>query len=93
MQLDIEPKYQVFIYLNRNCIFQPQLRPSLDPPPKNDITWEEYISAESGNPPLLGRPLVSKESSKSFKATVAMVIFFFLYSEEKNRNVGQKMYT
>lgn len=47
-------------------------RASLQPPPINSITWEEYISAEPGQYPNLGRDLVYKESSKNFRATVAM---------------------
>ncbi|XP_076667784.1 ankyrin repeat domain-containing protein 13C isoform X3 [Andrena cerasifolii] len=47
-------------------------RASLTPPPESNITWDEYISAPPGQCPLLGRNLVYKESSKSFKATVAM---------------------
>ncbi|XP_058795936.1 ankyrin repeat domain-containing protein 13C isoform X2 [Phymastichus coffea] len=50
----------------------PMRRASLNPPPNSNITWEEYISAPPGQCPLLGRSLVYKESSKSFKATVAM---------------------
>ncbi|XP_060822438.1 ankyrin repeat domain-containing protein 13C [Bombus pascuorum] len=52
---------------------KPQVRrASLNPPPESNITWEEYIMAPPGRSPLLGRNLVYKESSKSFKATVAM---------------------
>jgi hypothetical protein len=43
---------------------------SLPPPPASRLTWADYIS--SCECPLLGRPLVCKESSKSFKATIAM---------------------
>ncbi|XP_023441905.1 ankyrin repeat domain-containing protein 13C isoform X3 [Dasypus novemcinctus] len=52
--------------------FEPVRRQSLTPPPQNTITWEEYISAENGKAPHLGRELVCKESKKSFKATIAM---------------------
>ncbi|XP_029425717.1 ankyrin repeat domain-containing protein 13C isoform X3 [Nannospalax galili] len=52
--------------------FEPVRRQSLTPPPQNTITWEEYISAEHGKAPHLGRELVCKESKKTFKATVAM---------------------
>lgn len=45
---------------------------SLSPPPKKDVTWEQYIQSEPGHCPVLGRPYICKESSKSFKATVAM---------------------
>jgi hypothetical protein len=34
------------------------------------MTWDEYVSATEC--PILGRPMVCKESSKSFKATIAM---------------------
>uniref|UniRef100_A0A182S0F4 Ankyrin repeat domain-containing protein n=1 Tax=Anopheles funestus TaxID=62324 RepID=A0A182S0F4_ANOFN len=47
-------------------------RESLQPPPNSEVTWEEYVSAEPGQYPNLGRELVYKESSKNFKATVAM---------------------
>ncbi|XP_057166548.1 ankyrin repeat domain-containing protein 13C isoform X4 [Ursus arctos] len=50
----------------------PVRRQSLTPPPQNTITWEEYISAENGKAPHLGRELVCKESKKTFKATIAM---------------------
>ncbi|XP_060062403.1 ankyrin repeat domain-containing protein 13C isoform X2 [Erinaceus europaeus] len=52
--------------------FEPIRRQSLIPPPQNTITWEEYISAENGKAPHLGRELVYKESKKTFKATIAM---------------------
>ncbi|KAB7503248.1 Ankyrin repeat domain-containing protein 13C, partial [Armadillidium nasatum] len=61
---------------------QPVRRQSLDPPKKTNVTWEEYIKAEPGHPPHLGRPLVSKESSKSFRATVAMSEEFPLTTEK-----------
>ncbi|XP_051170827.1 ankyrin repeat domain-containing protein 13C isoform X1 [Leptopilina boulardi] len=50
----------------------PVRKASLNPPPETNIPWEEYLAAPSGQCPLLGRSLVYKESSKSFKATVAM---------------------
>jgi len=46
-------------------------RASLNPPPESNITWDEYVVAPPGQCPLLGRNLVYKESSKTFKATVA----------------------
>ncbi|KAK0141388.1 Ankyrin repeat domain-containing protein 13C-A [Merluccius polli] len=52
--------------------FEPVRRQSLTAPPSNTISWEEYITAEHGKPPHLGRELVCKESKKNFKATVAM---------------------
>ncbi|XP_068460183.1 ankyrin repeat domain-containing protein 13C-like [Clinocottus analis] len=52
--------------------FEPARRLSLTAPAPNTISWEEYISAEQGKPPHLGRDLVCKESKKNFKANVAM---------------------
>lgn len=48
-------------------------RESLTPPEENSVSWEEYINAEPGEYPTLGRQLVYKETSKTFRATVAMV--------------------
>ncbi|GFO48140.1 ankyrin repeat domain-containing protein 13c, partial [Plakobranchus ocellatus] len=47
-------------------------RGSLQAPEKSGHTWEEYINSPPGQPPALGRQWISKESSKSFKATIAM---------------------
>ncbi|XP_053738626.1 ankyrin repeat domain-containing protein 13C-A-like isoform X2 [Synchiropus splendidus] len=52
--------------------FEPVRRQSLSAPVPNTVSWEEYISAEQGKPPHLGRELLCKESKKNFKATVAM---------------------
>uniref|UniRef100_A0AAY4EWB2 Ankyrin repeat domain-containing protein n=1 Tax=Denticeps clupeoides TaxID=299321 RepID=A0AAY4EWB2_9TELE len=52
--------------------FEPVRRQSLTAPSPNTISWEEYITAENGKAPHLGRELVCKESKKNFKATVAM---------------------
>uniref|UniRef100_A0A3B1K5L4 Ankyrin repeat domain 13C n=1 Tax=Astyanax mexicanus TaxID=7994 RepID=A0A3B1K5L4_ASTMX len=52
--------------------FEPVRRQSLTAPTPNTISWEEYITAETGKAPHLGRELVCKESKKNFKATVAM---------------------
>ncbi|XP_076309194.1 ankyrin repeat domain-containing protein 13C-like isoform X2 [Tachypleus tridentatus] len=49
-----------------------QRRHSLSAPVTPHITWEEYITAPVGKPPHLGRHMVSKESSKNFKAILAM---------------------
>lgn len=49
-----------------------EYRPSLPPPPKNTISWDEYINAPDGNSPCIGRRIKSKESKKEFKAQVAM---------------------
>lgn len=50
----------------------PPRKESLTPPPKTSVTWEEYIKCPIGEFPQLGRPHICEESSKSFKATVAM---------------------
>ncbi|XP_053489903.1 ankyrin repeat domain-containing protein 13C [Ictalurus furcatus] len=52
--------------------FEPVRRQSLTAPAPNTISWEEYITSETGKAPHLGRELVCKESKKNFKATVAM---------------------
>uniref|UniRef100_A0A3B3Z943 Ankyrin repeat domain-containing protein n=1 Tax=Periophthalmus magnuspinnatus TaxID=409849 RepID=A0A3B3Z943_9GOBI len=52
--------------------FEPTRRQSLTPPMPNTISWEEYITADNGKAPHLGRELVCKESKKNFKATIAM---------------------
>ncbi|KAI5701529.1 hypothetical protein M8J75_010599 [Diaphorina citri] len=51
---------------------EPVRRPSLNPPPESCITWEDYINSPEDNVPVLGRELIEKETSKFFKATVAM---------------------
>ncbi|CAC5384452.1 ANKRD13 [Mytilus coruscus] len=53
-----------------NCEFD--RRPSLEPPPKPSISWTDYVSAQPGKHVCLGRQYISKESPKSFKATVAV---------------------
>lgn len=53
---------------------QPPHRKSLSPPPKTNVTWAEYISSEPGKHPNLGRQVACKETSKAYRATVAMVI-------------------
>lgn len=58
----------------------PVRRTSLSPPPDKSVSWEQYINSEVNNYPRLGRDLVYKESSKSFKATIAMVMFLRLQS-------------
>lgn len=47
-------------------------RESLPPPRPSQVTWDEYIKSEPGKCPNLGRPMVLKESTKTYKATVAM---------------------
>nr|XP_040041078.1 ankyrin repeat domain-containing protein 13C isoform X1 [Gasterosteus aculeatus aculeatus] len=50
----------------------PARRQSLTAPSPNTVSWEEYITADNGRAPHLGRELVCKESKKNFKATIAM---------------------
>ncbi|XP_032382934.1 ankyrin repeat domain-containing protein 13C isoform X1 [Etheostoma spectabile] len=50
----------------------PTRRQSLTAPSPNTISWVEYITADIGKAPHLGRELVCKESKKNFKATIAM---------------------
>ncbi|MED6270596.1 Ankyrin repeat domain-containing protein 13C, partial [Characodon lateralis] len=52
--------------------FESTRRQSLTPPLPSTISWEEYITADNGRAPHLGRELVCKESKKNFKATIAM---------------------
>ncbi|XP_034738416.1 ankyrin repeat domain-containing protein 13C-like isoform X2 [Etheostoma cragini] len=52
--------------------FEPTRRQSLTAPSPNTISWVEYITADIGKVPHLGRELVCKESKKNFKATIAM---------------------
>lgn len=47
-------------------------RNSLTPPPDSGVSWEQYITAPPGDHPPLGRRLVNKETSRAFRATVAM---------------------
>lgn len=56
-------------------------RSSLSPPPEKQVTWEQYLNAEANQYPRLGRELVYKESSKNFKATIAMSMDFPLSVE------------
>uniref|UniRef100_A0A0R3S6W9 ANK_REP_REGION domain-containing protein n=1 Tax=Elaeophora elaphi TaxID=1147741 RepID=A0A0R3S6W9_9BILA len=49
-----------------------QHRKSLPPPRRVATTWEEYISAAAGLAPSLGRTQVLKQSTKKFKALIAM---------------------
>lgn len=51
---------------------EPIQKKSLEPPPKQDVSWEEYINAVPGKPPCLGRPIVCKETKKVYKAVVGM---------------------
>lgn len=54
-------------------MFQFERRQSLPKPDVPTVSWEEYINAPVGQPPCIGRPYISKESNKVFKATIAMV--------------------
>ena len=47
-------------------------RPSLPPPPPTNVTWEQYIQAEPGDYPALGREPKLKIMKKPLKASVAM---------------------
>ncbi|XP_004924627.1 ankyrin repeat domain-containing protein 13C [Bombyx mori] len=51
---------------------EPTRRASLNPPPESKVDWEAYISAPPGQYPSLGRAVVYKESSRSFRATISM---------------------
>ncbi|GBP46360.1 Ankyrin repeat domain-containing protein 13C [Eumeta japonica] len=51
---------------------EPLRRASLNPPPESGVDWITYISAKAGQYPGLGRKLVYKESSRNFRATIAM---------------------
>ncbi|KAL1456904.1 hypothetical protein WDU94_001591 [Cyamophila willieti] len=51
---------------------EPIRRPSLPPPRETEATWEQYVNAPDDNLPVLGRAPIEKETSKYFKATVAM---------------------
>lgn len=50
---------------------EPCRRASLVPPPQTGLSWAEYVEM-APQQPSLGRKVVSKTSSKQFKATVAM---------------------
>ncbi|XP_018915986.2 ankyrin repeat domain-containing protein 13C [Bemisia tabaci] len=47
-------------------------RKSLTRPPEPKVTWQEYLNAPAGEPPILGRQLVYKNTSKVYRATVGM---------------------
>uniref|UniRef100_A0A1B0D1N6 Uncharacterized protein n=1 Tax=Phlebotomus papatasi TaxID=29031 RepID=A0A1B0D1N6_PHLPP len=65
----IAGQYECDLYCINGLILR---RTSLSPPPNCNVTWDEYINAEPGEHPKLARDLVYKESSKTFRATVAM---------------------
>jgi hypothetical protein len=49
-----------------------QRKKTLEPPPNRGVLWTEYIQSTPGQHPTLGRTPKCKESSRGFKATVAM---------------------
>ena len=49
---------------------EPIRRGSLVPPSKSTISWNDYING--GKQPCLGRQVICKETTKTFRATVAM---------------------
>lgn len=51
---------------------EPTRRASLNPPPESSVGWISYISSPDGQYPGLGRELVYKESTRNFRATIAM---------------------
>lgn len=51
---------------------EPVRRASLNPPPESKVNYQTYISSPPGQYPSLGRELVYKESSRNFRATLAM---------------------
>lgn len=51
---------------------EPVRRSSLNPPPECGTTWEDYNNSPPGRYVGLGRELVYKETTKNFRATVAM---------------------
>lgn len=56
---------------------EPIRRGSLPPPTKCHLSWSDYIN--NSHQPNLGRPLICKDVSKTFRATLAMVGIFFLF--------------
>lgn len=50
-------------------------RNSIPPPAKTNLSWNDYLN--HSQQPHLGRPVICKEVSKTFKATVAMVYWDF----------------
>lgn len=51
---------------------EPTRRASLNPPPDNGVDWLAYTTSPPGQYPSLGREIVYKESSRNFRATIAM---------------------
>lgn len=48
---------------------------------ESKVTWHEYISSEPGGHPTLGREILYKETTKAFRATLAMVSIFKMKNE------------
>lgn len=55
-------------------IFKPVRRESLLPPIPTMCTWKEYFTSPAGQHPTLAREMVFKNTTRGFKATVAMVL-------------------
>jgi len=62
-----------------NFNFKPVRRESLAAPAPSLCTWKEYISSPAGQHPVLAREIVCKNTTRVFKATVAMVCILFVY--------------
>lgn len=60
--------------------FMIEHRPSLPRPPKTNVSWSEYITADEARWPTLGRKMRCKETRKEFKAQLAMVRFMLFRS-------------
>jgi hypothetical protein len=56
---------------------EPIRRGSLPAPIKTILSWNDYINCS--HPPNLGRQLICKDVSKTFRATVAMVLTHLLF--------------
>ncbi|KAI0234746.1 Ankyrin repeat domain-containing protein 13C-A [Lamellibrachia satsuma] len=56
---------------NEDSLSQPDRRASLPPPDRGYVSWENYIGAPVGSTLHLGRPVHSKENTKTFKAMIA----------------------
>lgn len=56
---------------------EPIRRGSLPAPIKTILSWNDYINCS--HPPNLGRQLICKDVSKTFRATVAMVLTYLLF--------------
>lgn len=57
-------------------VLKPVRRESLIPPVPSLCTWKEYLTSPAGQHPILAREMVCKNTTRGFKATVAMVCFF-----------------